>query len=122
MCSLACQDVIRMIRVTKTEEESRTLITIDGRLAGESVTIVETCCSQAELTRTPICLYLHDVTTVDQSGMTLLRRLASKGVHLLGRDLYTSYLVEDLNSGEAASRVSSAAPEATSAHSSRRTQ
>ena len=110
-----------MIRVTTTQEQSRTLITIDGQLSSESVAVVDTCCSQAELYRKPICLYLHDVTTVDQSGMMLLRRLASKGVHLLGRGIYTSYLVEDLRSGDTP-RVSSADPEHPAADTAKRTR
>ena len=113
-------DVMRMIRVTKTEEQSRTLITVDGQLSGESIAAVDCCCSQAELNSKPIYLYLHDVTTVDQSGIVLLRRLAGKGVHLLGRGLYTSYIVEDISSGDTAPPVSSAGLEHPSADSTQR--
>jgi ABC-type transporter Mla MlaB component len=103
-----CQDVIRMIRVTKTEEQSRTLITIDGDLSGESVEAVDTCCSQADPNQKPVYLFLRDVTTVDQSGITLLGRLARKGVHLLARGVYTSYLIEAVGTGDAVERLSSA--------------
>jgi ABC-type transporter Mla MlaB component len=95
-----------MIRVTKTEETSRTLITIDGQLSGESIGAVDTCCSQADLDRKPVYLFLRDVTTVDQAGITLLRHWASKGVHLLARGVYTSYLVEALSKGDAAEQSS----------------
>jgi hypothetical protein len=88
--------VIPMIRVTKTEERSRTIVTIDGQLSGDSITVVETCCSQAEANRKPVCLFLRDVTTVDQAGTLLLRRLAAKGIRLLAHGLYTSYLVQTL--------------------------
>ncbi len=86
-------EVILMILVTQTEERSRTLVTIDGQLSGESIAVVETCCSQAETKGKPVELFLRDVTTVDQPGHSLLRRLASRGVRLVGNGVYTSYLV-----------------------------
>jgi len=89
-------DVMLMIRVTKTEERSRTVVTIDGQLSGECVTVVETCCSQAASRRKPIYVFLRDVTTVDQAGTMLLRRLAARGIRLLARGIYTSYLVQTL--------------------------
>jgi hypothetical protein len=101
-------DVIPMIRVTKTEERSRTVVTIDGQLSGECVTLVETCCSQAESNRKPVYVFLLDVATVDQAGTMLLRRLATKGIRLLARGIYTPYLVQTLASGGAAAQVSSA--------------
>jgi hypothetical protein len=101
-------DVISMIRVTKTEERSRTVVTIDGQLSGECVTVVETCCSQAESKQKPVYVFLRDVTTVDQAGTMLLRRLAAKGIRLLAHGLYTSYLVQTLASDGAAAQVSSA--------------
>jgi hypothetical protein len=96
-----------MIRVTKTEEESRTVITIDGELLGESLEVVDTCCCRADLNRKPVYLFLRDVTTVDKPGEALLRRLVRKGVHLVARGVYTSYLVETLGPGDAAERTSS---------------
>ena len=88
-----------MIRVTKTEEQSRTLITIDGELSGDSLTVVETCCTQAEAKQKPVYLFLRDVTTVDQAGTVLLRRLAATGIRMLANGLYTSYLVQTLDAG-----------------------
>ena len=88
-----------MIRVTKTEERSRRIITIDGQLSDISITMVENCCSHAEASQKPVHLFLRDITTVDQAGTILLRRLAGIGVHLLASGLITSYLVQTLGSG-----------------------
>jgi hypothetical protein len=85
-----------MIRVTKIEERSRTTVTIDGALSGDSIAVVETCCRQAESSGKPVHLFLRDVTTVDKAGQVLLSRLASRGVSLEARGVYTSYLVESL--------------------------
>jgi len=100
---------------------TRTVITIDGHLSRESVTVVETCCGQAESNRKPVYLFLRDVTTVDQAGTTLLRRLAAKGIRLLASGIYTSYLVQTLASAGAAAQVSSADPGHLSPDATRRT-
>ena len=86
-----------MFRITTVEEQSHTLITIDGQLSGDSVEVVETCCAQARSNGKPVHLFLHDVSTVDEAGLSLLRRLAAKGVLLFANGVYTSYLVR--NSG-----------------------
>ena len=85
-----------MIRVTRTDEGPRTTVTVDGELSGDAIVVVETCCRQAESSGKPIHLFLRDVTTVDRAGQALLARLASKGVRLEARGVYTSYLVQSL--------------------------
>jgi hypothetical protein len=95
-----------MFRVTKAEERSKTTITIDGHLSGESVATVETCCNQAGSDGKPVQLYLRDVTSVDQAGKNLLSRLAAKGVGLAAAGVYTSYLIQTLSCGESDSRNS----------------
>jgi hypothetical protein len=90
-----------MIRVTKTEEPSHTIVTIDGELSGDSIAVVEACCNQARSNAKPIELFLRDITTVDQAGQRLLSRLAAKGVRLVARGVYTSYLVQSLTSDKA---------------------
>lgn len=89
-----------MIRVTKTEEQSGTIVTVDGQLSGDSIAVVETCCNQAKSNGKPVRLFLRDVATVDQAGQLLLSRLAAKGVRLLARGVYTSYLVQSLTRPE----------------------
>jgi hypothetical protein len=115
------RNVIPMIRVTKTEERSRTVVTIDGQLSGECVTVVETFCSQAASRRKPIYVFLRDVTTVDQAGTMLLRRLAARGIRLLARGIYTSYLVHALAARHAPAQVPSAGTEHLASDARRRT-
>jgi hypothetical protein len=85
-----------MIHVTKTEERWRTVVTVDGQLSGDSIDVVETCCSEAESGGKPVQLFLRDVTTVDQTGRMLLKRLAGKGIRLAASGVYTTYLVQAL--------------------------
>src|SRR4029077_3371739 len=84
-----------MIRVTKTEEPSKTVVTIDGQLSGGSVGLVRTCCKEAESVGKPVHLFLRDVTAIDDGGRWLLRHLARNGVRVSGRGVYTSYVVEE---------------------------
>ena len=88
-----------MFRVSRAEEPSRTIVTIDGQLSGDYIAVVETCCDQAISAGKAVHLFLRDVSTVDQAGRALLCRLAARGVRLLGSGVYTSYLVGALNSG-----------------------
>jgi ABC-type transporter Mla MlaB component len=86
-----------MFRVSKTGGRSRTMVTIDGQLSGESIQAVETCCDQAMANGKPVHLFLRDVSTIDQAGRALLCRLAAKGVRLLARGVYTAHLVRALS-------------------------
>ncbi len=101
-----------MIRVMKTEECSRTTITIDGQLSGDSIGLVETCCRQAATNGRPVQLFLRDVTSVDRAGQTLLSRLAAKGIQLSASGVYTSYLVQSLADGIAPREFNGGQPRA----------
>jgi hypothetical protein len=90
--------MIRMIRVTKTEERERTRITIDGQLSRDYIEAVEICCDQAISEGMPVDVFLRDVPTIDESGRALLSRLAANGIRLLAKGIYTSYIVRALMS------------------------
>jgi hypothetical protein len=72
-----------MIRVTKSEQGDRTIITIDGRLAGENLEVVKLFCNQTLSEGKPLDIILRDVPTIDEAGRVLLSRLAAKGIRLL---------------------------------------
>lgn len=74
----------------------RTRLTIDGDVSRECIELIETCCDEAMAAGKVVDLLLRDVMTIDESGRVLLRRLASKGVHLLANGLYASYLLETI--------------------------
>jgi ABC-type transporter Mla MlaB component len=90
-----------MIRVTRTEEPSKTVLTIDGQLTGDFVALVEASCNQAASDGKPVQVFLRDVPTVDQAGRKLLARLAARGMGLVACGVYTSYLVESLGASAA---------------------
>ncbi|MGJ5818629.1 hypothetical protein [Paludibaculum fermentans] len=86
-----------MFRISTVKEPSHTTIMVDGQLMSDSVETVENCCDEEISAGKPVELLLRDLTTIDQAGRALLRRLSRKGVHLLANGVYTSYLVEALN-------------------------
>jgi hypothetical protein len=100
-----------MFRVSKTEERSRTVIVLDGQLMGDYVEAIEACCCQAISSGKPVHLFLRDISTVDESGCAMLRRLAAKGVSVFASGVYTSYLVQSLVASGA--DPSNASPNAT---------
>lgn len=85
-----------MLRVSKIEGRSRTIITVDGQLSGDYIEVVETCCDQVLSTGKPVRVFLRDVSTIDQAGRALLCRLAARGVRVLASGVYTSCIVRAL--------------------------
>jgi hypothetical protein len=85
-----------MIRITTADEPTHTEIIVDGQLSGECAELVETCCRQAIGNERPVQLYLRDVSTIDESGRALLRRLSTKGISLKAAGLSSSYVVDSV--------------------------
>ena len=83
-----------MIRIMTADEPTHTEIIVDGQLSGECVELVKTCCRQAIGNGKPVQLYLRDVSSIDESGRALLRRLSTKGISLKAAGLYSSYIVD----------------------------
>ena len=94
-----------MIRVTKSEERERTIITLEGQLSADYIEVVEICCNQAVSKGKPIDVFLHDVLAIDESGRDLLIRLATKGIRLFTSGIDTSYIAQALVSAGARTRV-----------------
>lgn len=93
-----------MFRVSKTEERSRTVVTIEGQLSDDSVVAAETVCEQAQSTGKPVEVFLRDVSTIDHAGRALLCRLAARGIRLLANGVYTGHIVRALSAASAGPR------------------
>ena len=87
-----------MIHVTRTEERSATMITVDGELSGDSIDVLEMFCKQAGSAGKAVQVFLRNVSVVDQNGRMFLARLATKGVRLSASGVYVAHLVQELNS------------------------
>ena len=93
-----------MIRITTADEPAHTTITVDGKLTGESIEPVQTSCIQALSNGKPVRLYLRDVSVIDEQGRGMLRRLAAEGVDLSARGIYSSFIVNEIQSEGASMR------------------
>ena len=85
-----------MFRVSRTECEDRSILTVEGELSRECVETLETCCRQALATGRPVELFLRDVSVFDACGRACLEKLARAGIHLRGAGVYTSWLLRGL--------------------------
>ena len=90
-----------VFRVDKAFGEQRTRLTVSGEISSACIDVLETGCEQAIRDGKAVHLVL-DITTIDESGRALLRRLAAKGVRMIAKGVYHSYLVDTIR--RAASR------------------
>ena len=93
-----------IFHIDQAERRSRTDIIIDGELTGDYVGIAETCCIQVLAAGHRLCVFLREVSSVDESGRRLLLRLLEKGARLRGSGLYTTHIVRQLQGILAARR------------------
>ena len=98
-CNTISEVIIIMIRVITADEAGSTTITVDGELSVDCLEAVETSCSQAISKGKPVLLYLRNVSMIDERGRALLQDLAAKGVVLKASGIYSSYIVDEIQSG-----------------------
>ena len=84
-----------VFRIDKEFGEQRVRLTVSGEISSECVEVLETCCEQTIKDGKAVHLVL-DVTSIDESGRALLRRLAAKGVRMFAKGVYHSYLVDTI--------------------------
>ncbi len=85
-----------MFRIDRAEQRSRTNLIIDGDLVREYVDVAERCCAEVLAQQRTVQVILRDVTSIDPRGKAWLRSLVRKGVRVMSRSLYTSYVVAAL--------------------------
>jgi hypothetical protein len=81
-----------------------TTITVDGELSAKTAETLENCCAEALLKGKLVRLHLRDVSSIDERGRGTLRLLAAKGVDLTANGVYSSYIVDGIQSGSAGRR------------------
>ena len=85
-----------MIRIITADEQGRTTITVDGVLAGESLELIESCCTEALSKGQPVRLHLREVSGIDERGRAMLRRMAARRVEMKANGIYSSYIVDEI--------------------------
>jgi len=90
-----------MIRLSTNEEGGKTVVTVDGQVLSDHLEVIEDCCSREMSRGKPVQLFLRDVSSVDQTGRSMLRRLVAKGIEIRATGVYTSYHFDAVHSGTA---------------------
>lgn len=85
-----------MIRIQTTDSSSHTRIAVDGQIVGDYVEEVETSIRKAIEQHKDVHLFLRNVSHIDETGHSLLSRLAAQGVELSASGLYSSYVVSQI--------------------------
>ena len=95
-----------MLRIMTADEPASTTITVDGTMSGEGIEPVQTCCIQALSKGKPVRLHLRDVSAIDERGRAMLRHLAEEGVDVTANGIYSSYIVNEIQSASLSKRRS----------------
>src|ERR1700675_1857853 len=87
-----------MFRVTTQKKRCKVLLTIEGRLAGESVSTLEHCwrelraASPTEKFNVDLC----GVSFIDTAGKTLLKEIHRQGGHLVAQGCLNQETVKEI--------------------------
>lgn len=96
------QDLLTMFRVTTQKKRFKVLLTVEGRLAGDSVSTLEHCwrelhaASPDEKFNVDLC----GVSFIDAAGKTLLKEIHRQGGHLVAQGCLNQATVKEIT-GEA---------------------
>jgi hypothetical protein len=85
-----------MIRILTANKPGAVTITIDGRLVGEYIEEIEASVRSVIEPGKKVHLFLRDVFDIDDTGRSLLSRLAAQGVQLSALGVYSSYVVANI--------------------------
>ena len=88
--------ILKMIRIQTANNQGTTRIAIDGQLVSEYIQEIETSIRKAIEQHKHVHLFLRDVSHIDETGKSLLSRLATQGVELSAAGLYSSYVVAEI--------------------------
>jgi hypothetical protein len=86
-----------MIWIQTADNPGGITIAIDGQLVGDYVEEVEASIRKAASEqRKNVHLFLRDISDIDETGHSLLARLAVQGVELSAAGLYSSYVISQI--------------------------
>ncbi|HTA67868.1 MAG TPA: hypothetical protein VK776_06305 [Bryobacteraceae bacterium] len=86
-----------MIRIQTANNPGGITIEIDGQLVGDYVEEVEASVRKASSEqRKNVLLFLRDISHIDETGYSLLSRLAAQGMELSAAGLYSSYVINQI--------------------------
>ena len=87
-----------MLKVTHLDNDNQRTLVVEGALAGASVSELEVAWRQVgdDGQNRKIVVDLSGATVIDAGGKVILTAMIREGVELVGRGIFTKYLVKDL--------------------------
>jgi hypothetical protein len=80
-------------KLEKRRDRGRTVINLEGELAGEYVPVVEAYVRDLLADHAPLVFRLLNVSVIDQAGLKLLQFFVDHGVSLQGSGVYTRFML-----------------------------
>src|SRR5215470_13145695 len=91
-----------MLRITTETKRGRTVLTVEGRVAGASVAVLEQCWRDLHATspRQKFSVSLCGVSFIDNAGKVLLKEMHRRGANLLAEGCLNQAIVEEIVESE----------------------
>src|SRR5215467_14896354 len=88
-----------MLRITTEKKRSKTILNVEGRLAGAWVGALEQCWRERPSDE-KCCVNLCGVSFIDAAGKVLLKEIHRQGGKLLAAGCLNQAIVDEIESGE----------------------
>ena len=89
-----------MLKITTQTSVARTILELEGKLAGPWVKELEGCWRLAVMVDRPVRVMLKTVTFIDQAGRKLLTEMHQEGAQLVAEGCMTKSIIEEIMRGE----------------------
>src|SRR6516162_11738431 len=91
-----------MLRITTETKRGRTVLTVEGRIAGASVAVLEQCWRDLYRTspRQKFSVSLCGVSFIDNAGKVLLKEMHRRGAELLAEGCLNQAIVDEIVESE----------------------
>jgi hypothetical protein len=89
-----------MLKITTPIDEGRTVLELEGKLAGPWVEELAACWRQKFIPHQPATVILKMVTFIDAAGRELLAEIHRQGAELIADGCMTKAIIEDIMRGE----------------------
>ena len=107
-----CSRKVTMLRISTETKRARTVVTVEGRVAGASVATVEQCWRElyAASPKQKFIINLCGVSYIDNAGKILLREMHRLGAELQAEGCLNQAIVDEISTGDESSDKSPKKP------------
>src|SRR5215470_14044109 len=97
---IAPEERVEMLRITTERKKGRTVLSVEGRLSGPRVSMLEQCWRElrADAPDEKYNVNLCGVTFIDGAGKVLLKAMHSEGAQLLAEGCLNQAIVREITS------------------------